>query len=310
MSICLKKFGQQNSETCYEVNSWIDAPARELGRVHRRKRHDPFEAPMLACAAYGDGFYVEAEGVTDILHISTKDADENKIFCIYEIFNRRRGKEMDGNAIIVDAEDFNTICMYRHDGEFDLDLFDLDGIYITLDEGIKYLSPTPSNQLIVEMVLQHLVLDGLLTRDQVDTWEWKGHKEKIGRRTKELERKIPPLMKGDWETVTVFQGSGQQKTELFRIPAESCRIKWEYEASCQRIGPGVGHPCFWATLCGRNLKFRQDIAHETYKHSGKGSSHVYASLGTYYFDVFSRDVNWKLTIEALASHAQFSESEG
>jgi len=56
----------------------MDAPARELGRVHRRKRHDPFEAPMLACAAYGDGFYVEAEGVTDILHVDTKDADENK----------------------------------------------------------------------------------------------------------------------------------------------------------------------------------------------------------------------------------------
>lgn len=292
----------------------MDAPARELGRVHRRKRHDPLLAAMLACAAYGDGFYVEAEGVTDILNIDAKDADENKIFYVDKIFNRRRGKEIDGNVIVVDADGFNTICMYRHDGEFDLDLFDLDGIYITLDEGIKCLPPTSRNLLIVGMVLQHLALDGLLTHDQADVWEWKEHKEKLGKKTKELERITPPLMKGYWETVAVFQGSSNQNTELFSISTESCRINWESEYFSQSFMPSTSHPkahALFMVALESNKKgkrhFYQSIVSEINQHSGKGTSYVYVSPCTYYFSVLSSRAKWKLTVEAFTPHAQFSE---
>jgi hypothetical protein len=51
---CVRDFGEENRELCYMVNSWMDAPSRELGMAHRRVRHDVLEAPILACTVYGD----------------------------------------------------------------------------------------------------------------------------------------------------------------------------------------------------------------------------------------------------------------
>jgi len=48
-------FGEENRELCYMVNSWIDAPSRELGTDHRLKRHDYISTPSEACEIYGDG---------------------------------------------------------------------------------------------------------------------------------------------------------------------------------------------------------------------------------------------------------------
>ena len=39
---CVKEFGKENEELCYMVNSWMDAPSRELGGRHRLLRHDVF----------------------------------------------------------------------------------------------------------------------------------------------------------------------------------------------------------------------------------------------------------------------------
>jgi tetratricopeptide (TPR) repeat protein len=51
---CVRDFGEENRELCYMVNSWMDAPSRELGMAHRRVRHDVLDAPLLACTVYGD----------------------------------------------------------------------------------------------------------------------------------------------------------------------------------------------------------------------------------------------------------------
>ncbi|NIO38536.1 hypothetical protein GTO27_12695 [Candidatus Bathyarchaeota archaeon] len=40
VKFCVKEFGEENRELCYMVNSWMDAPSRELGGRHRIVRHD------------------------------------------------------------------------------------------------------------------------------------------------------------------------------------------------------------------------------------------------------------------------------
>lgn len=51
---CVKVFGKQNRELCYMVNSWMDAPSRELGMAHRRTRHDFLVTPIEVAKIYGD----------------------------------------------------------------------------------------------------------------------------------------------------------------------------------------------------------------------------------------------------------------
>jgi len=52
---CVQAFGEENRELCYMINSWIDAPSRELGGDHRVTRHDIGFTPHEACEIYGDG---------------------------------------------------------------------------------------------------------------------------------------------------------------------------------------------------------------------------------------------------------------
>jgi len=55
VKFCIQTFGEENRELCYMVNSWVDAPSRELGMDHRLKRHDVVNTPLEACEFYGDG---------------------------------------------------------------------------------------------------------------------------------------------------------------------------------------------------------------------------------------------------------------
>ena len=51
---CVKVFGEENRELCYMINSWMDAPSRELGTTHRIERHHLVLTPFQVCQIYGD----------------------------------------------------------------------------------------------------------------------------------------------------------------------------------------------------------------------------------------------------------------
>lgn len=310
---CVRDFGKQNSELCYSVNSWVDAPSRELGRTHRVKRHDPLEAPVLACAAYGDGSYVEAEGVTSILYITARDATIGNVFCVEDIYKEKRGDSTEGNVIIVDSENSDTICMYRADGEFDATFFDPDAIYIGLDEGIKYIPPTPKNLIIAAMVLQHLALDGLITLDQIKDWNWEDCKKKLAKRMREFDRVTAPLKKGGWNELVTFEGDTGQTTESFFVPEKNWRVKWEYEPNSYI--PGTGKPAassaalpFEATLFSEKGRVYEFGARgQSFRPSGKGTENVYEGKKNFYLRVHEFGVRWKLIVEVLTPHTQVIE---
>lgn len=45
---CIKAFGRNNEALCYQVNSWMDAPSRNLGSGHRVLRHDLEQTIVIA----------------------------------------------------------------------------------------------------------------------------------------------------------------------------------------------------------------------------------------------------------------------
>jgi len=53
VSFCVSDFGAENSELCYMVNSWMDAPIRTRGSYHRASRHNELTTPFEACSIYG-----------------------------------------------------------------------------------------------------------------------------------------------------------------------------------------------------------------------------------------------------------------
>ena len=303
VKFCVRDFGEENRELCYMVNSWIDAPSRELGRTHRKKRHDFWEAPILACAMYGDGFYVEAEGVTDIICLDAKDV--RQINSISDLLLKTKGQDTpEGNIILVDAENMDTICMYRVDGNFDLEMFDIDGIYIILEEGIKYIPPTPKNLLIARMVLQHLMLDGLITPEDVRNWTWQKHKKKLGEKLRKLEKTVSPLRKGRWKVIASFEGNTSQITELFSVSRRRWRVKWQYEPCSylphtkEAAAAFAANP-FSVNLCKEDGKelYKYSIRGRPFSPSGGGIMYIYEGPGNFYFDVQALGVKWKLVVE-------------
>jgi len=51
---CVKALGEEHRHLCYMVNSWMDAPSRNVGAAHRVYRHDPVNTPIEACRIYGE----------------------------------------------------------------------------------------------------------------------------------------------------------------------------------------------------------------------------------------------------------------
>lgn len=45
-----------------------------------------------------------------------------------------------------------------------------------------------------------------------------------------MERLIPPLVKGELNTIITFDSTGDKTTELFYIPSDTWRINWTFSA--------------------------------------------------------------------------------
>ena len=157
---CVKNFGRENEALCYQVNSWMDAPSRDLGSRHRILRHELERTILMA-----------------IIEFLSKEE--------YEKF----------------LSQFEGLKEGEHKGlEFHTPKFKEGKLAKTEEEKWKNKAG-----LIANIVIQHLMLDGLLTQRDLDTIMHKGlnlNVNMILKEIKEEQRKIR------LQTQTKFFGSG------------------------------------------------------------------------------------------------------
>ncbi|RLI42359.1 hypothetical protein DRO69_10455 [Candidatus Bathyarchaeota archaeon] len=157
---CVKNFGRENEALCYQVNSWMDAPSRDVGSRHRIFRHDLERTILMA-----------------IIEFLSKEE--------YEKFLSHFEGLKDGEKRVV---------------EFHTPKFKEGKLEKTEEEKWKNKAG-----LIANIVIQHLMLDGLLTQRDLDTIMHKGlnlNVNMILKEIKEEQRKIR------LQTQTKFFGSG------------------------------------------------------------------------------------------------------
>lgn len=159
------------------VNSWMDAPSRKSGRYHRRERHDPILTPYEACVNYGDIF--ENKHLWNWKRLIKLHPDDKTL---WDKITKEISPFMVGDRwwLYKDGDDewnrklwleaikyqHRTLLRYRN-------VLDIPSLVDSLQsekrlfpevENIKStIKLTPKNLLIIQMVLQHLRLDGLIT---------------------------------------------------------------------------------------------------------------------------------------------------
>ena len=156
---CVKNFGRENEALCYQVNSWMDAPSRDLGSRHRILRHDLERTILMA-----------------IIEFLSKEE--------YEKFLSHFEGLKEGEKRVV---------------EFHTPKFNEGKLEETEEEKWKNKAG-----LIANIVIQHLMLDGLLTQRDLDRMLHKGlnlNVNMILKEIKEEQRKI------SLQTQTKFFGS-------------------------------------------------------------------------------------------------------
>jgi len=164
VSFCVKEFGEENRELCYMVNSWMDAPSRELGSKHRIVRHDLLRTWQRLLIEHR--------------------CCENKM----------------------SFEDTKRLS----DGLMSIDHSNLG----------KYF---PKSQLILEMIIQHLKLDGILTPRQIEELHNEPLKVKViyRRDTGETLLFVLPLDKKKttpmWRRIAGRFGKKHEVTEEFKL---------------------------------------------------------------------------------------------
>ena len=139
---CVKNFGRENEALCYQVNSWMDAPSRDLGSRHRILRHDLERTILMA-----------------IIEFLSKEE--------YEKFLSHFEGLKEGEQGVV---------------EFHTPKFKEGKLEKTEEEKWKNKAG-----LIANIVIQHLMLDGLLTQRDLDTIMHKGLNLNVNMILKEIE---------------------------------------------------------------------------------------------------------------------------
>ena len=109
----------------------------------------------------------------------------------------------------------------------------------------------------------------------------------------ELKKLVPPLKKGEWNLITTFTGITSRTTELFYIPSNEWRIKWEFKGGSLAIFYFYVYPEGETVMPVEALVgvIGPSKSEVTYIYKGKGN--FYIRLGTANVD------SWTLTIEAF-----------
>jgi cell division protein FtsB len=108
----------------------------------------------------------------------------------------------------------------------------------------------------------------------------------------ELEALVPPLKKGEWNTITTFTGSTGKTTELFYIPSGTWRINWTYTNGALAVFGFFVYPE------GETVLFVESLS--TMGPSQSDTTYIYEGPGNYYIKLtVANIVEWTLTIEAF-----------
>ena len=110
----------------------------------------------------------------------------------------------------------------------------------------------------------------------------------------ELEQLVPPLRKGEWNTIISFTGSTGKTTELFYIPGENWRINWSYtNGELALFG-------FFVYPEGETAMFVETLT--SMGPSQSDTTYIYRGPGSFYITLSAANVEeWTLTIEAFVS---------
>jgi len=107
---------------------------------------------------------------------------------------------------------------------------------------------------------------------------------------KQLEMMIPPLSKSEWNKIIEFKGGNfDMTTELFNIPSDTWRIKWNYT--------GDDQAAFFVWICEKGKEFFVDdfIVKGP---SQSGIYYLYFGPGTYYLKIGPVSISeWTIVIE-------------
>lgn len=108
----------------------------------------------------------------------------------------------------------------------------------------------------------------------------------------ELEQLVPPLTKGEWNTIMTFTGSAYKTTELFHIPSETWRINWTY------TGGSLAVFGFYVYPEGETVSYVESL-------SAMGSSksdvtYIYEGQDNFYIELLAANIDpWTLTVQAF-----------
>ena len=106
-----------------------------------------------------------------------------------------------------------------------------------------------------------------------------------------LEALVPPLRKGEWNTIITFTGSAFKTTELFHIPSGTWRINWTYK------GGELAGFSFFVYPEGETMYIETLM---TMGSSKSDTTYIYKGPGNYYIKVLATNIKeWTITIEAF-----------
>jgi hypothetical protein len=108
----------------------------------------------------------------------------------------------------------------------------------------------------------------------------------------ELEQLIPPLTKGEWNTIKTFIGSASKTTELFYIPSETWRINWTY------TGGSLAIFGFFVYPEGETILYVESLS--TMGASQSDVTYIYEGPESFYVKLVVANIDqWTLKIQAF-----------
>lgn len=108
----------------------------------------------------------------------------------------------------------------------------------------------------------------------------------------ELQQLVPPLTKGEWNTIITFTGSASRTTELFVIPSENWRINWTYTGGSLAVFGFFVYPEGETTLYVESLS--------TMGSSQSDVTYIYEGTDSFYVKLIVANIDeWTLTVEVF-----------
>ena len=210
--LCVKEFGEKNRELCCMVNSWMDAPSRDIGKLHRRKRHDPVFTPIEACRIYGD--YVDKGEVRGVKVYRILETEKNKLIVLMVLQHLK----LDGLIIPEEVENWTWEKLWKN-----VETYTKKEIDVPL--GWYYFINTFER----ERGIEERVLEVKKQKDREEKLEEVRELKKEKRELKEELKELRKLIEGlrmEGQQPEIYDEAGKQK-QLEEGLEEGLEREWE-----------------------------------------------------------------------------------